>query len=1157
MWMYNFIGLSKYSLIGFFILLVGCSTQPNQRVFEQIHSDQTNIHFANELTPTEEFNMYLFRNFYNGGGVAVGDINDDGLPDIFLTGNMVSNRLYINEGSFSFKEVTKSAGLLSDGYWSTGASMADINGDGWLDIFVALSGPNEGTKRHNRLYLNNQDGTFTEAASKWGLNHIGLSTSAHFFDSDRDGDLDLLLLTNSFENLESFNDARGDWRKNQKEGAGMIFYENQGDKFIESTQKAGFYQNSIAFPLSASIGDINNDGWPDVFIANDFFERDYLFLNDGDGTYTESFEPPLVFSGSLSSMGSDFADISNDGLLDLYVSDMRPHTSERFHSKMNFETWQEFTEQQKRGFGAQMTRNTFFQTVSLVTNQPVLEGESYKSSIMLSEQSRMTKSEASDWSWAVLIADYDLNGLQDILVTNGIGVDLLDQDYIDQMMNPRVLAERYRKGESNIILSMLENLDSEPQSNMLYAQFEDLQFENSTKSWGLDTPSFSSGAAWGDLDKDGDLDLIINDVNGPAKIYRNNSIESSTEPNKDKNWFAVSLRSNDQNTHAIGTRVDLWTGNIRMRRDQYSQRGFQSSVEPGLWFGLGTNSEIDSIRVVWSDGTTHLIKDGPLLAANQKINLLKQDSNLEEFKIPSSTNDQLIALDMSPETSIPFKQMDPSSFGIQFSHRSFEMNEFQRDPLLFHMRSTEGPALCKGDINGDGYEDFYIGGARDQKGALYIQNQNGAFSQLEHPQLVRELDAEEVDCAIFDANNDGFDDLYIVSGGNSLVSSSTALSDRMILTVKNDDGSISFEDTNQFLPINNSFESTSIVAPHDFTGDGILDLFVGTRLKPFKVGLPVNGYLLKGDGKGFFQDVTQTWAPELNELGMITHAIWADVQGDEVPELIISGEYMPMTIFARNTQSNGSYVYENITNEMGLTNTNGWWNRVLAEDIDKDGQIELIGLNHGLNSIFRASVDKPVTLWVGDFTQNGLIEHVLAINIDDKNIPVALKHKMEEHIPYIGQRFPTYASYAGKAVEEMFTSEELNRAVKLEAMIMESVIIDWDSDKMSNPSITPLARWAQVSPMFGAIVSQFEEKKVLLLGGNHYKVKPQVGAYDASVGTVIDLVSNTEWDQSGFEVFGEIREIMQIDLYDSQKGELTPILIVARHNDYPVVFSIN
>jgi hypothetical protein len=619
----------------------------------------------------------------------------------------------------------------------------------------------------------------------------------------------------------------------------------------------------------------------------------------------------------------------------------------------------------------------------------------------------------------------------------------------------------------------------------------------------------------------------------------------------------MSLRSSSKNTHAVGARVDLWSDGRIMRRDNIPQRGFQSSVEPGVWFGLGGRSTIDSIRVHWPDGQYQTITDPDLLAVNQRVEIVQ--SVAEARSNPTNPSAHRVAANPSPRR---FTKINPRELGIDVQHQAYEYNEFQRDPLLYHMRSSEGPAMCKGDVNGDGLEDVYIGGARGQEGTLLVQTENRKFEPVRDPALTRERTSEEVDCAMFDANGDGLDDLYIASGGNSLVSSSTALSDRMVLSELNDNGALRFTDTGQFLPIGSTFESTSVVAPFDFTGDGIMDLFVGTRLKPFRVGLPVNGYLLEGDGEGRFEDVTTTWAPGLQNLGMITHATWADITRDGEEELLIAGEYMPITVFQRQSSSgNDAPVYRNVTVELGLEDTHGWWNRIVPADVDGDGHLELIGLNHGLNTIFRTSQEAPVSLWVGDISQNGLIEHILATNIEGKDIPVALKHHLEEQIPFIGQRFATYADYAGKSVQELFTREELSRATKLEATMMESMIFDWDTEQSSGglkgaPTSTALPRWAQVSPMYGAHVMDLEGEPYALLGGNLLNVKPQVGAYDASFGVALNLAEGQAHLDTGFQVFGEVREILSIRLGPAKDGTQSTIILVARHNDSPVAFRV-
>lgn len=1128
---------------------VGCNIQSQSTRFELLTPEKSGVHFANHLTPTEEFNMYTFRNFYNGGGVAVGDLNGDELPDLFFTGNMTSNRLYLNQGDLTFRDVTDQSGLNSEGYWSTGVAMADVNSDGHLDLFVTLSGPPEGDARYNRLYLNQGDATFREVSKKWGVDHIGLGTAATFFDADRDGDLDLLLLSNPIDPLKGFQEINGSMRSTS--GGELIFYRNNGSEFVEATSEAGFYQNAFSFPLSASVGDLNHDGWLDLYLANDFFERDYLYMNE-NGKFREVMgELTYTRSQSLSSMGSDIADLDNDGRLDLFVADMRPTSERRLKSKMTFESWDEQQVQIEKGFGVQNTRNSLFRNTAY---HGVDQDRFY-----LAELSRITNTDATDWSWATLMADFDLNGYNDVFVTNGIGKDLLDQDYLALFNNPRVIRERIQSGEEEVILGLLRELSSEPLSDVMYSNMGGFEFLEMTKEWGLGLPGFSSGAAWGDLDGDGDLDLVINQTDGTARIYENRTIYSKrsakTETNETpSNWLRVDLEGSESNPFAVGARVTAWAENEPYVREHILQRGFQSSVEPGLFFGFGKKTRLDSITVRWPDGDVESFTYNKPITLPARVTL----SQSQQLQSRSSVKTEA-------EPKLQFTEVDPTKIGIDFSHNAYEYSDFRREPLLYHMRSTEGPALCKGDPNGDGLEDIYIGGARDQAGKLYLQREDGNFESILSDLFEKEKISEEVDCAFFDANGDGLDDLYVVSGGNSLVSASTALSDRFYLTFLSEDVSsintalnnnsvqssldVTLIHTEQLLPTNRTFESTSVVAPHDFTGDGIPDLFVGTRLKPFSVGVPVNGYLLEGDGLGGFRDVTNEIAPGILEIGMITHATWADLTGDGFSELLIVGEYMPISIFKL---IDGTFT--NITRDFIDESTSGWWNRVLTGDWNKDGKTDIIGLNHGLNSIFKASKESPISLWLGDLSGNGLTEHILAIRKQGKDYPVALRHDLASVVPFIGERFPTYADYAGKTVQELFRREELASFTKLEAVMLDSRrFMSQSSSKLSSE---PLPFWAQVSPMYGATTIQTNEKEYLVAGGNLYKVKPQVGSYDASVGVVIDLLENKEVVGTGFQVQGEIREILPLTI-GKPNTETPNAILVARYGDSPVLFNIH
>lgn len=1115
------------------ITLTNCSSDEEvQSLFELQNSDVTNIDFVNELHPTEDFNMYIFRNFYNGGGVAVGDVSGDGLPDIFLTGNMISNRLYINQGDFSFVDVTDQAGLNSEGYWSTGASMADVNGDGLLDIYVALSGRPGGEERHNRLYINNGDSseemngsglTFTESAEEYNLMDDGLSTHGVFFDYNGDNRLDLYLISNSFHEVGGYENVTGTDREIPDPRGASKLYRNDGGTFTDVTEEAGIYSSVIGFGMSASVGDVNRDGRPDLYVANDFFERDYLYINNGDGTFTESLEN-RIRSLSASSMGSDIADLNNDGWPEIYVSDMLPADEKRLKSKMTIESWEEYQNNVSRGFYHKFTRNT------LQWNRG--DGE-------FSEIGRYADVYATDWSWATLIADFDNSGRSDIFVTNGIYKDLLDQDYIETIANPRAISQMIQSGEENVILNLMDQMSSNPVSNFAFRNEGGFRFTNQTESWGLDQPGFSTGAAWADFDDDGDLDLVTNDVNGPAKIYRNHSVQHDST----KHWLNVELHGEAPNTDGIGAQLQVWAGNKYWFREHYLQRGFQSSMEPGLHVGLGDVSQIDSLEIRWPDGTISRQYDISMpaeIAFNQK-DAFQIDEKISNKPIATFSGSEDLGSVFSENQLLKEVNVDGIS---NWQHQKYVYSDFSREKLLVHMRSTEGAALCTGDINGDQLTDVYIGGARNQAGVLWVQNDSGEFTSTQPNLFEQDAQSEDTDCAFFDATGNGVDDLYVVSGGNSFSSGSSALSDRFY----RNDGSGNFQKSSQILPTTRGFEPGSVVAPFDFTGDGIQDLFVGIRLKPFAVGVPVNGYLLEGDGNGSFTDVTEEYAPSLLEIGMIKDALWADLTGDEQPELIVSGEWMTIHVFEI---SDG--VFRDITNELGLTESTGWWNSLAAGDIDGDGRIDLVAGNHGQNSMFKASKDHPVKMFAGDISQNGMIDQILAVEKEGAYYPVALLHDMVEVIPSLEEKYPTYESYAGQTVQQIFSESQLESTIELKASNLESAIF-WN--KPDGMKMEPLPARAQLAPMYGIEIHDLDGDGIyeIIMGGNLYDVKPQAGPYDASRGIVISYENGElqEWPegQSGLDVQGEVRNIQSIELSDKKA------LIFNRFNDSSVILMI-
>lgn len=1091
-------------------------------LFSEISPTDSNIDFQNILTPTEEYNMYIFRNFYNGSGVAVGDLTGNGLPDIFLTGNMTSNRLYENKGNYEFVDITDQAGLNSEGYWSTGASIADINGNGLLDIFVTLSGEPSGEERHNRLYINNGDGTFTESAKEWGVADDNLSTHAVFFDYNSDDLLDMYLISNSFHEVGGYDNVSGDQRQIPDPLGSSKLYRNDGDKFTDVTQEAGLYSSIIGFGLSASVSDINRDGCPDLYIANDFFERDYLYVNNCDGTFSESLES-MIRSLSHSSMGSDIADINNDGWPDIYVSDMRPEDEVRIKSKMTIESWDEYQDLVERGFHHKFTRNTL---------------QLNRGDDSFSEVGRYSDVYATDWSWAVLMADYDLNGYNDIFVTNGIYKDLLDQDYIDIVSNPRIIQERIQAGETDVILSLMDQMSSTPIRNYMFNNVGDLEFTDRTVEWGLGESGFSSGAAWADLNGNGALDLIINNVNGRAQIYRNNTPELYPQ----RNWLSVDLNGESPNTQGIGAQLQVWADGKQYYREHFLQRGFQSSVEPGLHVGLSEATRIDSLVLRWPDGRTSRVRDLDVPAQ-----ILLDQSQAETQSAPTASP-AILAGDISSVEIVDFKREDrfleeTKIEGLSdWKHIGYDYNDFSRERLLMEMKSTEGPALCSGDINGDGLEDIYTGGAREQAGTLWVQQLSGGFSPHQQELFDEDAISEDMDCQFFDATGNGVDDLYVVSGGNSFSSSSSALIDRLYLN----NGNAKMSKSDQMLPSWNGFHSGSVVASHDFTGDGIQDLFVGTRLRPFGVGLPVNGYLLVGDGLGGFEEVSSQWSPEMESLGMITDALWADLTGDGLKELVVVGEWMPIRVF-----TNRGNRFDEITDQLGLSNTTGWWNAIEAGDLNGDGRIDLIGANHGHNSIFRATQESPVKMWVGDLSQNGMTEQILSYPKNGKYYPVALRHDLIQEIPHLREIYPDYASYAGQSIDQIFSEEELSESLELTAELLSSVVV-WNQEE--GMRIEKLPPRAQLSPMYGITLHDLNGNGLpeVIMGGNLYDVKPQSGPYDASRGFVLTYheggLHSLSPAQSGINIPGEIRNILSFSNANSDSN-----LLFVRYDQSPVI----
>lgn len=1066
-------------------------------MFTLLNKNQTNIDFLNKLNYTEEFNTYTYRNFYNGAGVGIGDFNRDGFQDIYFCGNLVDNKLYINKGNFRFEDVTDKSGVACHNVWSTGVSIADINGDGWPDIYVCKSGDPGSVNRKNELFINNGDLTFTDKAEEYGLDVLGLSNNASFFDYDHDGDLDCYLLNNSFKSISEF-DIKPGARKIIDSVGGNKLLRNDNGHFIDVTREAGIYGSKIGFGLGVSISDLNHDGWPDIYISNDFFERDYLYINNQNGTFRESLEDEIRET-SMGAMGSDIADINNDTWPDIFVTEMTPEGNARLKTKAVFESWERYQQKVKDGYYHQFARNTL-----QLNNQ---NGS-------FSEIGRFSGVSRTDWSWGALIMDMDNDGWNDIFVANGIYKDLLDRDFLDLYSDPFVVRTMISTHEK-AIMEMIDQIPSVKIPNYAFHNNRDLTFSNCSDLWGLNTPSFSNGAAYGDLDNDGDLDLVINNVNMEPFIHRNDS-----EKNTGRNYLIINLEGTGLNREAVGATATLYFNGETMYREKYPSRGFQSCSDSRLHFGLGKVDLIDSVVIRWPEGTSTSLYKIPV---NQLITINNNNSSIKKEK---------------HKTQLSVFKNAILTGGPDFVHKESDFNEFSRDRLIFQMISNEGPHLAISDVNGDGLDDLYACGAKDTPGKLFLQDTNGSFRTTNESLFDNDKVSEDTDCAFFDADGDNDQDLYVTSGGNEFPSTSSALADRLYMN----DGKGIFLKSGQILPAG-KYESTSCVEPADFDNDGDIDLFVGTRLIPFSYGLPVNGYLLENDGKGKFSNVTMKKAPQLINVGMITDMTWTDIDNDNDPDMIIIGEWMAVKIFIN---TNG--IFKDESELRGVADTEGWWHRILPTDLNNDGFTDFILGNNGLNSVFRSSSDMPLLMYVNDFDLNGSIEQLICIPENKKYFPVSLKDDLVKQIPYLHEKYKKYDDYKDQSIEEIFSQEVIKNSVILSAKHMENCVLINNGKGTFN--IVPLPAEAQFSPVYAIAAGDFDKDGIcdLILAGNQYHSKPETGINDASYGLFLKGVDGKSWqrllpEESGFFIKGEIRDIKKLKINSEQ------IIAVARNNN--------
>ena len=1149
------------------LALAGCKDAADAGpppLFELLSPKATGVAFVNELPEDSTFNILNYLYYYNGGGVAAGDVDGDGLPDLYFTSNLGPNRLYRNKGSYQFEDVTDRAGVAGAGGWTTGVTMADVNGDGRLDIYV--SAVSYLTMRgRNILYVNNGDGTFADRTAEYGLEHVGYSTQAAFFDYDADGDLDMYLLNHSVHT------ERGVSSRPQRElrhpRAGDRLFRNDGGKFVDVSERAGIYGGVEGYGLGVVVSDVNLDGYPDIYVANDFQENDFLYINNGDPspslrsgsgqahTFTESIARAAGHTSRFS-MGVDAADFDNDGRPDLVAVDMLPEREEILKTSANAESFNVFNLKVRAGYHPQYARNT------LQLNRGPSTGSGQVP--RFSEIGYLAGVHATDWSWAPLFADLDNDGYKDLFITNGIYRRPNDLDYINYVGNEAVQASLER-GVGSESLTLLGRMPQIPLPNHAYrndpspgsgqapsagsgqapstGSGQALTFTDMAAAWGLAQPGFSNGAVYVDLNNSGALDLVVSRINAPAAIYRNRARERNGN-----HYLTVALKGLGGNTAGIGARVVVRHGGRLQMLEQMPTRGFQSSVDPRLHFGLGPLERVDSLIVVWPNQRVQVLTD---VAADRTITLSQADADAQGVAASRPPRDDPrraprgLFADATPRLGAPVKHEENTSF-----------LDYNREPLMPHLLSTEGPALAVGDVNGDGLDDLYVGGAKWQPGRLLLQQRvcterrecDGRFRQADMPALRADSLAEDVDAVFFDANGDGRPDLYVVSGGNEFWGEDDALQDRLYVN----DGGGRFHRDPGALP--RLAESGSCVVPGDFDGDGDLDLFVGRRVVSRAYGLTPRSYLLRNDGRGHFTDVALELGDSALALaGMVSSAAWVDVDGDRRLDLVVVGEWMPVRVFRQ--QPDGRFVER--TAESGLAATGGWWNTVTAADLNGDGRPDLVLGNLGLNSYIKASKERPARLYVHDFFGNGQLKQLLTFyKADGKSYPLAGRDELVKLMPQLRSRYTSYRAFGASRVEDIFPDSALRRAVVREAQLFASSVALSRGDGTFD--LRPLPAQAQFAPVYAALADDFDGDHVvdLIVAGNFYGVPPVLGRYDASYGLLLrgtgaGRFEPVELERSGLAIEGQVRHMKVLRTVGGGR-----LIAVARNDDTVLLLTL-
>jgi len=1089
-----------------FAAITACRDK-SKAVFVRLPAERTGIHFNNLVDEDEQNNVNTYMNIYTGGGVAVGDINNDGLPDLFFSGNMVSSRLYLNKGNFKFDDITESSGILNT-RWGTGAVMADVNQDGWLDIYMCVSGSRE--EKGNMLFINSRNNTFKESANAYGIADPRQSMHASFFDYDRDDDLDLFIITNpaSFEN--NVNNIQP--RKLNGEGVSTdILYRNNGDQtFTDVSKESGILVEG--YSLGLAISDINNDQWPDIYISNDFIGNDILYINNRDGTFTNRAGEYFKHT-SFAGMGNDIADINNDGLVDVVELDMRPEDNKRQKLIIPPTGFDKFQLSLRIGYEPQFSRNT------LQLNQG--DGN-------FSEIAFLSGISSTDWSWSALLADYDNDGDKDLFATNGFLRDLGNMDYITyQNIYNTPLGTVQAKADRK--LNAIKSLEGAVLRNYVFENQGGITFSNQSEAWGMDSKGISHGAAYGDLDNDGDLDLVVNNMNEEASVYENKSNEIFN-----RNYLRIRFSGSPGNKDGIGAKVISHADHKKQFIEHFLNRGYESTVDGVIHLGLDSIKTIDSLEVIWPDGRYQLLKN---VKANQEITLEYSSS------VPAVPREE-----RASARSLLFSEVS-AQLGIDYTHKENDFVDFKVQPLLPHMHSRNGPGIAVSDVNADGLEDFFIGGASNHSGAIYLQQKDGKFKKGGTAGI--DSLSEDMGVLLFDADKDGDNDLYVASGGSEQVKGSSRYKDELYLN----DGKGNFTKAVDAIP--DIRQSGSSVIAVDYDRDGDLDLFVGGRLVPGEYPLPADSYLLRNDSdktpssRGRFTNVTETVAPGLIKLGLVTSALWTDVNNDGWIDLMIVGEFMPITCY----KNNGGKTFTPF-GKKSLSHTSGWWNSLTAGDFDSDGDVDYIAGNLGLNTRYRGSTKEPLCIYANDYDKNGSLDPVMTYYLQGTKHIVHARDELISQISAMRLRFKKYKEYADATFEKSFLPSELESAYVVCSEWFETSYVENLGDGKFSIKALPIE--TQFSTVFGVTAGDYNQDDNLdiVMVGNMYASDVNTGRYDASVGLYLQGDGKGNFQPSKSAECGLLADDDAKGLAEITVGKTDRLLLVGNNASAAKAFAI-